>query len=422
MYRKAVSAIANTNALFLFAAQVVEIAASVLLIPLMVRVLGVADYGIYVSVYALINILAVIGHLGTHRLLIRDLARFPRLSRILVQQNMILKLGALPVLAVLIVLTMIALQQSPVYVICTLICIIEITLRLLASSLNAILRAQRKGWVEFGITLVDRTWSLVGSIVALQSAQGSAALIGVFIAFASAAVVRLGLSLLAGLLLWRHSLPAKPIPRMGIIKYSVYRSRRIFLSEIVGQVSDEFPLLTVNQTLPLADVGQFGVAVKALRFLYMLGMAITSNWFPVLSRGYMTLKADDYRSLIRQHILIMTAGSMLLALGMFIAAPWLIEAVAGAALPAATLALRLLCLSVTPVWLNAYAQIVLQSGGHQDRQLKPALVGAIITCVGVVVAAVNHNLAGVCIAMLIGDVAALLLNYTAIRRSTGYAF
>ncbi|NLF01477.1 MAG: oligosaccharide flippase family protein, partial [Anaerolineales bacterium] len=267
------------NSAALAAANAYTIATSILFVPLLTRYLGREGYGVYNQVYALVQLLAVLSHLGTHAILTREAARAKEQASLLLGQVITLQLVLTIVFSAAVgIAAWISRVPSQVWIL-VILCAGESVLRVLSNTALAVSRAFEKMGHELIATVVDRTIWLAGIGLVIAADLG---LVAVFVIFLVAALMRLAVSF--GLLL-----RLIPPPRLGLQRAVgrglLRESWPIGAGQGIRQAYERVSIIQLGAAMDAAAVGLFSGAARIFQLTDTMLTSFSTALFPAMSEA-----------------------------------------------------------------------------------------------------------------------------------------
>ena len=391
------------------AAFIVGMLLSLVSVPLMVRHLGVADYGHFVTVSAIIFIIAGISEAGLTNLGLREYAQRDGADR----EAFLGSLAGLRFVITAVGVTLATLftwatGQDRVVVLGTLLAGIGTFIALVQQTYSIPLNAQlRLGWVSV-LDLVKQGL-LTASIVVLVVAGAT-----LLPFFATSIVAGVGV-LVVTLLLVRHTGSLRPRADLAVWRAILRDVLPYALAAAVGLIYFRLAVILMSYISSEYETGIYSTAFRIVEVAGVLPWLAVSAGFPILARA-----ARDDAHRLRYALQRLFESSTLLgvaiALGIAVGAPFAIQVVAGDGFEDAVPVLRLLGVALVTSFLVAtWSFALLSLRAHRELLICNA-IAAVATAVGVVALEPLAGAEGAAIATVGGE-GLLALSYAlALRR------
>ena len=345
------------NAAFLFAGQAFAAVTTLMMVPLLARYLGIADYGRYAYVYAYVGLFETLSVFGLHHIVVREVARRPEEAAAYLGSA--LRLKALLVLAVfaLIQLVSVALVSPDLRLLVT-ICASEVLLRKFFMINVALARAFERMQYEFVVTVLERTTALVALVLVIRLDWG---LTGVFAAFLLAAVVH---SVAGTSLIWTRLARPRFREGRGLSRFLLGNSWPLGLSRQAEVVYNRVGTVLLAQWSAPEVVGAYSAAYRIYQITsQVVADSISQSAYPAFSR-----LTSEPRRFIRSFTRVIrfdAAVGVLLALSVWGLAPVAVRLLLGQEFESSVPVLRWMSVAMPFAFLNGLLSAGLQSTNHQ---------------------------------------------------------
>ncbi|BAO75051.1 oligosaccharide flippase family protein [Winogradskyella sp. PG-2] len=202
------------------------------------------------------------------------------------------------------------------------------------------------------------------------------------------------------------------IPKMVTLKYYFKESLPIFLSNL-SQLYIKLNKIIIGAFIGLDEVAYYDVAEKITNLMKVPISLVSQTVFPKIVK-------DKSISFINKILKLNLGIQAILLVVVLTTAPFIVELVSGKEIPQATAALFILSLTVIPVVLNnAFAVQTLLAFGYK-KLFARAIIGSGIVF-GILILGMYifdiWYLYGICIAVLISEVATSVLSYYYVRKN-----
>lgn len=345
------------NAFFLFAGQAFAATTTLILVPLLARYLGIADYGRYAYVYAFVGLFETLSVFGLHHIFVREVARKRDEAPAYLAST--LRVKALLTLAVfaLIHLASAALVTPDLRLVVT-ICVCEVLLRKFFMINISVGRAFERMQYEFVTTVLERTSALMAVLLVIRLDWG---LTGVFLAFLLAAVVH---SLVGTSLIWTRLARPRFGQGQGLSRSMLRESWPLGLSRQAEVVYSRTGTVLLGQWTVPRVVGTYSGGYRIYQIIsQIVADSISQSAYPALSR--LTHHPRRFaRSLSRVARLDVLAG-ILLAATVWGTAPVAIRLLLGPEFESSISILRWMSIAIPFTFLNRLLGVALQSANRQ---------------------------------------------------------
>lgn len=392
------------------AAYVVGLGMSLVSVPLLVRHLGVDDYGRYVTVSAILFIIGGVTEAGLTNLGLRQYSQLDGVERDRYLQALTGLRFALTATGVLVAVALTAVTGAEhAIVIGVAIAGAGLFLSLTSQTYSIPLSAQlRLGWVS-ALELLKQT-VLTGATVALVIAGSS--LVPFFWANVAAAIAVLS----ATLLVVRREVTLRP--RVDVAEW-----RRILrevlpyaMAAAVGLVYFRLAVILMSYIASDRQAGIYATAFRIVEVVGVIPWIAVSSGFPILARAARDDSARLRYALQRLFEVSTIVGggfAVVIALG----APFAIHVVAGGGFDDAIPVLRLLGLALLTSFLVAtWSFALLSLKAHRQLLICNALA-AVATAAGIVALEPLLDAEGAAIATVAGEGVLALAYLVALRRA-----
>jgi O-antigen/teichoic acid export membrane protein len=381
------------------------LALSLVAVPVMVRHLGVVDFGRYVSVTALVFVIGTFTEGGLTNLGIREYSVRTGAERERFQRNLAgirLTLGSLAVLVA--VAFTAATRPDPVLIGGAALAAVGLLLSTAQQTYAVPLYAQlRLGWIT-ALELFKQA-VLTALVVALVLAGAG------LLAFFAAAVGSGGAVLLATFALVREDVSLRPRFDRDVWATLLRDVLPYALALAVGAIYFRIAIVLLPFIASDADTGIYSAAFRIVEVITAIPLLVVSTGFPILSRA-----ARDDAARLRYALQRLFEVAVLLGAGMAVAigigAPVAIAVVAGSGFDDSIAVLRVLGVALLTSFLAATWSFALLSLREHRRLLQSNALAVVVTTAGVLLLEPLMGVIGAAVATVAGE-AVLGLAYLA---------
>lgn len=364
--------------------------------PLLIRHLGVEDFGRYVTVLSLVAIAAGITEAGVAVIALREYASHARAERDRVMRDLLGIRIALTSAGVLAAIAFtIAAGYPPVQVIGT----VAVGAAFLLNAAQALFAASLQGELRFGWVTVNellRQALMVALVVVLVLA--GAGLEAFFWSLVPASLV----TLLLTAVLVRRLMPLRPAfrPRRW---WPLLRDTATYAAAVALNAA-YFRLAVVALSLVASEreTGYFATAFRVVEVLVAVPAIVIGAAFPILTRA----ARDDRERLDRAAVRLIEVGLIMgvwVALGVALAAEPIIDVLAGGASQPSVALLRILVVALIPTFLTVAGGFTLLSL-RRHREILAANAAAVVAVVATGALLIpRHGATGAAIALLVAE-------------------
>lgn len=370
---------------------------SLVSIPLLVRHLGVADFGRYVAVLAVVNIAALASDLGLAGLALRewsaaDAADRPRVMRTLLG----LRIAVATAGAVAAIAFTLAAGYSGGLVAGTAIAIVG----LFAQVFGDFALVGLAGRLQFGrVAIVELTRSALGTLGVAALVLLDAGLVWFFAAYALASIAAAALAIRFA----EGAVPLTPRLRRAEWRPLLADTAAYAAATAVYVVYFRVIMLVVAIEATARDTGLFATAYRVIEFAAAVGGVLAGTATPILAR---TASRDPARlpGEARRVVLTCVAAGAGAALALAVGAGVLMDAIGGGSTDDAAAILRILAPSVLTTFA-AFGMGAVLLVMRRYRELLAINVVAIAIALGAALALVpGEGARGGAVALVIGEV------------------
>ena len=392
-------------------AYVASAALSVVGAAVLLRYLGVSDYGRYASVFALVTIVGGVTEAGTANVGVRELAVLPRREHEALLAELQGVRLALTAAGVLLALVFVVVAGYPaVMVEGAALAGLGLLLTVFAVTLWVPLQASLELARVAGLELLRQLLTVLALLAAVAAGAGLAVLLGVQI---PVALVLVGVSLVVARApvraLWPAIHPRRWRRLLGeTVPYAA--------ATAIGLVYSSSVVLVMSLVASEAETGLYGAASRI--FVVLAGTAglLVGSAFPVLARA-----GHDDRERLQVGVQRLFDACATLGVGLAVVtaagAPVAIDVVAGPDFDGAVEVLQLLAPALVASYgiaLGAFALLSLR----RQRVLIAVNSAGLVVCVALaLVLTPEHGAVGGAVATLVGETLIAALSFVALRRA-----
>lgn len=335
------------NSVWALIARGIDILSNLILLAIIARYLGVANFGVYSVIIAIVWTISPFLILGLPRILARDIAQDKKRTNELIGSAItLIGLGAIPIFAVIVLYTVlfkIELGHIAIILIIT-GCVIIIAI---TRTLNSVFVAFEKMHYE---TIVALFISLISMLITGSVAYFDLGFIYIFVGLLIANFSGLVISVFLSLRYFAMK------PELGVINrntfsYLMKESIPLAVSQFFFQTylySGVFVLKLLSNNF---DVGLFQAPYRTITRLHIIPMTVIVAVFPLLSQLSISDK-DRLRSIVLTVLKLMLIVSLPLTIFGFVFADKVILFVFGEAFLGSTIALKIQILGLGLFFMN----------------------------------------------------------------------
>ena len=353
------------NSIWLLLARLITQVQLVIFTILVARRLGVAGFGQYAFVVAVIFLGNVVTTFGTDTLLIREVARHPATNKELITTTIGLQLALSIVWVIVMVTSTGALQQQPVEVVAALK-VYSLSLIPLAffTSFTAVLRAHERMDLYLLLSAVVATLQLSGAWLVLQASGTLLALVIML------NVVQLVAALFAGILCYL-GLPGFRLNWNSAfrqtLRHQVVRVMRLAwpfaLLSVLAMIYQRLGVLMLSTLGTETQTGWYAAAARVIEPVKMLHFAVLGALLPALA-SLATAEPLATR-VFRRSLLFLVTISAVLAVVISLLAPAIVSELFGADYAGAVPLIQILAVSLMPYTIAASWSVRLVTQGRE---------------------------------------------------------
>ncbi len=362
------------NTVFLSIGQIVWTLFSIALLLFSARILGVEDFGYYTFAFAFVLLFSILTDFGFDNVVVRELARNPKLVGKYVQNLLAIKL-LFSLVAFLAITAILLMWNLPPYVVySTLLLGLYVIFNSLSSLPKCVFRSFEKMQYEALLTGLSKFLALAFGIPLLVLGYG---LLGLAFAFFLAGFITL---LVSFFLMVSKFTPLGIQFDFQFWKSVILESLPFALTAFFSTFSGKITTVLLGLLQSNLSVGIYSAAYKFLEGLTALPTLIVLPVYPLLSRYFISSKTELEKTyyftfkLLFVFVLPLSFGVSLLA------APF-IHLLYGAAYAESVPVLQILIWSIFFTFLTAVSQSVVFAANQQAKIAGYALVSAIVNVI-----------------------------------------
>jgi len=343
------------------------------------RLLGVAGFGAYAAVMALVFVLGMVAEAGLEASLTREVARDPTHSRILLLASLRAKavIGGCLATALAVAPVARALAPSPADVSAVRLAGVLLALNTANSSIAAVFRAWGRMRYVLLVNLTGLAVQLAGVVAVLLLAPTVTALIAWLI------LVQVG-ELLGGAALFRRGEADLGTAQAGSTASAaalVRRSLPFALAGLLGALQLRVDLFLVEVLRGTSEVAVFSAATRLLGLLTLAPASFFAALFPALAAAHGESGSAGGERLYSRALRHMAlAGSVATVVGIVLADVMVLAAF-GRPYAAAAVPLRLLAIQALPLLLNTTTTLHLYATGREALANRVAVLNVALRLV-----------------------------------------
>lgn len=354
------------NTAFLTIASILQKAVAFLYFTAIARTIGVTNTGAYFLALALVTTIGTIADVGVNSVLIRDSARSPEHTKLLLRRVLGIKLIAAPLAILLAIFLPVLLGYDAESVFLVRLAIIVMLADTISLTMYGALRgAQNLRYEALGIFIGQSITTIIGITVLF---------------FVQASLPMLIVALFAGSL-WNACYSAFQIgkrfgwdallPLMNGIRPIFLAAVPFFLAAVFVKLYSSFDSYTLQAVIGMSAVGIYSVANKLTYAFQFLPLAFVGALYPKMSS--LVDRPDDLKKVFldaQWYLALLVAP---IAFGLFALAPEIINLMYGAEYQASVLPLSILIFVLIPIFFDYPVGSLLNACGRQ--KIKTIIMG-----------------------------------------------
>lgn len=391
------------------AAYVAGMLLSLVSVPLMVRHLGVVDYGYFMTVTSIVFIIGGITEAGLTNLGVREYSVLNGEERERFLRNLAGLRFALTAAGVVAAVALTAVTGARTVVVQgTALAGLGLLLALTQQTYGIPLSAQlRLGWVS-ALELLKQV-VLTGMIVVLVVIGAG------LLPFFAAAIVSALVVLAVTMVLIRGEASLRPAADLAAWRAVLRDVLPYAAAAAVGLVYFRLAVILLSYVGTDYETGIYGTAFRIVEVVGVIPWLVVSSGFPIIARAAANDSAR-LRYALQRMFEVSTILGVGIALGLALGAEFAIDVVAGAGFEDAVVVLRLLALAIVTSFLVATWSYALLSLRAHGALLKCNAIAAVVAAAGTVVLGSSHGAEGAAIATVAAEAALALSYLVALRR------
>ena len=338
--------------------------------PLLVRHLGVVEFGRYMTAISLAAVVAGVTDVGLASITLREYAVRRERERDVFMRNV---LGTRVLLTVAGVLLATAFAVGAGYpgpiVVGTAVAGAGVVLAVVGHTIGVPLAAElRYGW----LTILDVAAKAVGVGLVVALVVASAGIVPLL-----AVPAATGLAVVAvTAVLVRGRVPFRPSLELGELRPLLRDTLPLALATVLTTIYARIVIILLSLIAAETVTGYFATASRVLEVAVGVPLALVSTMLPLLARAARD-DAARFRHALQRLLDVALIGGVWMALAMGIAAGLVVEVLGGADARPAAVPLEILSAALIPVFVNVTVQHALLALQHHRRLLQANAVGLI---------------------------------------------
>jgi O-antigen/teichoic acid export membrane protein len=398
-----------SGAASLSASQVARRVFRALFLLLAARLLGPEVFGLYVLIFTVMELLALISGAGFGDYLTREVAKSPNSAYRLLFQITQLRLVYLMLLAAIVIPGLSLLKYSPYVVRNAALLSVTLVPRAIAESSQGIIRAMHRFslifWIELlqGIVLLGtggllliRGWGLRGVIWADIASIVLGALVALPIA------LRLAPSRTKNVTGWKQTIS-------DTFAFNLY--------PVIGSTYDHVDVVILSKLVGNAALGIYSLPYRAYAALSILPSGIMGTLLPSLAKSNW---GQDERRRCNMTMQLLYASSLFLILGAMLLADIAVQAVLGPGYRESAGVLKILVWATIPMFFNYALNTILLAKNQERVFLRTASVCTLVNVTANLLLIPLYSYYAAAGVTILTEMVLLGQNLVLVRRSLGY--
>jgi O-antigen/teichoic acid export membrane protein len=398
-----------SGAASLSASQVARRVFRALFLLLAARLLGPEVFGLYVLLFTVMELLALISGAGFGDYLTREVAKSPNLAYQLLFRITELRVVYLLLLAAIVIPGLSLLKYSP-YVLGN-AALLSLTLapRAIAESSQGIIRAMHRFTLIFWIELLQGMVLLAVGALLLVRGWGLHGVIWADIAsIAVGALVALPIAL---------RLAPSRVRNAGGWKQTIRDTFAFNLYPLIVNTYDRVDVVLLSKLVGNAAVGIYSLPYRLYAALSILPFGIMGTLFPSLSKSSWGQDEKTRCSIAMQ---LLYAAALFLILASMLLADVLVQFVLGPGYQGSAGVLRILAWATIPTFMNYALNIFLLARNQERVFLRTAAVCTVVNIVANLVLIPRYSYFAAAAVTILTEIVLLGQNVFLIHKSVGY--
>lgn len=350
------------NSLALLVSQAATTLVTALMLPLLTRHLGRADYGLYTSIYAFVGTFGVLSDVGINVILNREIAQNQDRSARLLGQTLVLKALLTGVFLLVVMGASIPRDFGPLKWLLLTICALESGVRTYSNTMIATFRAHGVMVYETLITLLDRGSWVIGLLLVILLDGG---LVSVFLVFLVAALTRF---VAVAVICWMRVVR----PQFGVNlewwRFMLGESWPIGVAQGARKAYDRIGIVQLDAARGSDIVGLFSGPNRVYQLTNSLAASVPNALFPEMAAAAQVSTAR-LRWITMSGLKVLLITTLPLAGFYVMFAADFVRLFLGPEFEGAGLAVQILAPAVVLAAINGLLQALLRANGRQQYDL-----------------------------------------------------
>ncbi|HIH33515.1 MAG TPA: flippase [Candidatus Diapherotrites archaeon] len=397
------------NTFFLVSGQVLWTVFSIILLLFSARILGVEDFGNYGFAFAFVLLFSIIADFGFERAVVRDLARNRKAVAKYLGNLFVIKIIFCAFVFFLIALSINLLGYSESVVSATYLLGAYVVLNSLAALPRFVFKAFEEMHYDAFLTIFSKGTVMVFGIAALLSGFG---LIGLAFAFFLSGLLT---AILGFFIVVKKFSAFKPEFDFSFWKSLLFQNIPFALNSFFSSFSGRISTVLLSLLQGSFAVGIYSAAYKFLEGLQALPTLIVMPVYPVMSRYFLSSKAELQKAYYFAFKLLFIL-TLPLSFGVSVLALPLVQLLFGSSFSQSMLVLQILVWSIFFTFVNSASSNLLFAA---DRQKTVALfsgIGAFLTVALSLYLIPKISFTGAATAVLLSSMLVFLLSFIAAQK------
>jgi len=346
------------NTVVLFAAQGISFATGLVMLWIVPRSVGAAEWGEWTLAWAMASIMASVCAFGLDTLLVREIARRPEESVELLGAGLTARvLLSIPFVVVLGVISYTAHYTAHTRLIIALVVAASVVTFISLPAVSALQAQQRMHFNSLGNLITSGLVSIVALVVVKFLALG---IVAISIAALVGAVLAAGVQFYA---VGRQT-PVRPSIDWRMVARLLYAGLPFWASSVFLTLYVWIDSVMLSLMTSTAEVGWYGASTKLLSTLGIIPYVLTMAIFPAVSRSYLG-DMERVKQLARTSIRLAMTLVLPMVLGLLLVGPQFVRALYGWSFSPAGPVLSVLALTLPPIFFATIVNALLIAADRQ---------------------------------------------------------
>ena len=187
------------------------------------------------------------------------------------------------------------------------------------------------------------------------------------------------------------------------------------LISILSNIFLEADILILSKTVAVAEVGIYSIAKKIMRLMFIFVYSIITALFPIISHKYYVSK-EKFLSLYRVSFKVILLLSSFLVFITFLSVVWLIKIFFGKAFIDSVIVTKILIFSILPLSLSFLFSRFLIVSNRQNKDLLALCIGLLLFIIAGILSALKWSYTGMAFASVISITILFGIHYLFVKK------